>query len=67
MVGDAIEQGSRETFVTQHLNPIGELEVGCKDQRQAFINLRAESEERVSAPRAALPRGAQGYTIKHLL
>ena len=46
---NAVEQGGGETFVAQHLNPIGELEVGGKDQGQAFIDFRAEREQGMCA------------------
>ena len=35
---DTVEQGSGETFITQYLNPIGELEIGGQDESQAFID-----------------------------
>jgi hypothetical protein len=33
MMSYTVEQGSSEAFVTQHLYPIGELEVGGENER----------------------------------
>ena len=39
VVGQAIEQGSRQAFISEELNPVGELEVGGEDHGGAFVQL----------------------------
>ena len=46
---DTVEQGSGETFITQYLNPIGELEIGGQDESQAFIDFRAKGKQSMGA------------------
>jgi len=62
MVRNAVEQGGGEAFVSQHLNPVSELEIGGQDQGQAFIDLRAEREQSVCA---AGRKGDKAKFVEH--
>ena len=44
-VSEAVEHGTGQPFVAEHLNPIAEGQIGGDDERDAFVQGGAELEE----------------------
>jgi hypothetical protein len=47
VMGQAIQQGSREGGVAEHLHPVAELEIGGDDESQARVQAGAELEQQL--------------------
>ncbi len=62
MVRESVEQGCGQTFIAKDLDPIGELEIGGDNQGQAFVERRAEGEQRLGANRR---EGDEAELIQH--
>ena len=54
VVGQTVEQGGRQLFVTEDFDPLREREIAGDDGRAAFVTLRQQVEEQL--PAGALER-----------